>query len=1362
MNFITQTDNCGPLSSSSLKTDKETDFYRHLLYNFESSRSSIDGYNYFIENILPNIFLGEYYIKTSNSTNELQIVKRVIIDFPKNNRSERINPRMARSFGISYMCSILLEIEIPNNTYGSSKTIQHIGSIPCMIGSNRCYTTYKPDEFKTIEDWKMYCSECPTSTGGYFINKGMEKVIINQEKIRTCIYMTVKSKEKISRILTTITCINKSETTIVRLQSGRKRPTVRVLLPITKGKHYPLYLVIYLLLIKQKKINNSSAVFSFDKIDDIICSFVPKNEHDEVKIALLPNRNKFNENFVNEDNRIDDSKIRLYTLKKISIELSFESIVDSVFTDCFKQCFTIDKKIANLCYMVAQHIRCFLENRKFDSRDSWLNKKVDAPQRTIELLVNAIFAGPHGMKFEENFKLMKKSPDVMADTFKTSFNSYQWGYKNSKKENVSEAIKNDSYLAFLGQLSKINTPVDRRIKSSTVRGVSTTQMGIICPVETPEGETCGLVKHLSALTHVSYNRFYEKGRTLLLEEMYNTNDYSSSFTKGENCKFLLYIENDLVKVEENGVEYPLYVSRKFVDLFKKKLSESYPDSKDWIKFIKKGDDGMKIKINIANKIESVIIEHWSNINFSIDIPNTLFDIFSGVFSIINNFFSTANQLNYIYSFSINGDIFIRNENQFYPTIIYVCEELITELKIQRRNKILPIDSCIYKNDSDNIVQYYDDSGRCMTPYLIVDIDGQLIADKKFLWDRINSSDYQNSKDYMNLFYDEGAMELIDVKEYNSIFLANTIEEVRAFSKLRSFLEKNLKDEIIIDDELYTKGKTIIDIRECDNYIASIRRSYDYLLLLPDSIDGFKYLQNDFKFLEDFSIFYKLHVYLNTRFMFTHSFINPNSIFSAGANVAPKGNHQPGPRFTYQAAMAKQSLSLGNLVDYTRFDAAAKKQIMSRRSSFETIAEQPLLLNNIPVTQNVVIMVGSHKNNYEDPTVMSRSYANRMMRYQKDEVYKTRETITSQYRDNFIRPDNDINNNNKNRYRHIGPDGIPKLGSIIKAGDCIIGKVRTIISTGEQKSTCIFAGIGDLGEVIGIQISCGEDSSDNYRTLCVKISQRRYQIVGDKLASRYAQKGVIGDIIGGENEETNYLGKVIDDNEMPMVRGGPNHGLKPDLIFNPIGFPSRMTCGKWIEILSSKASLYTDERVDATNFKHLDINYYHDILENAGLDKFGNEFMSHSDGEIMMDSTTGKEYKAYVGMCSYQILRHQVKDKIQSRALGKNDPFTRQASKGRSLGGGLRLGNMELDSFVAHGASYLAVERLMISSDEYKTIYCTNCNQISADAPLNVDECRFCKKINTLVTGIHPRVFLCFSQIMLSMGVVVKTILKRKK
>jgi len=388
--------------------------------------------------------------------------------------------------------------------------------------------------------------------------------------------------------------------------------------------------------------------------------------------------------------------------------------------------------------------------------------------------------------------------------------------------------------------------------------------------------------------------------------------------------------------------------------------------------------------------------------------------------------------------------------------------------------------------------------------------------------------------------------------------------------------------------------------------------------------------------------------------------------------------------------------------------------------------------------------------------MSFSYAQKMMRYEKTQTYKTTETIGNTYSDKIVKPDIKINSLGKDIYRHLDPNGLPRIGSIIQEGDCIIGKIRTIRDSKKEESMSIYAGVGDAAEVIAIQITCGEENSENYRIICVKTAQRRFQIVGDKLASRYAQKGVVGDIIGGNNNEEQFtgpfLGRIIDDNEMPFIRGGPNHGLRADLIFNPAGFPSRMTCGKLLEVQTSKAALYTGEKVNATTFEHIDVDYFSQILNDHGLDKFGNELMCHSDGEIMMDTTTGKPYKACIGPCAYQILRHQVRDKIQARAKGRCDPLTRQPIGGRYNRGGLRLGEMERDALIAHGGTQVMRERLMKSSDQYKTTYCSNCHNLSADAPISSEVCHFCKKTGTLGVVTHPRVFLIFMNIMNAMGV----------
>ena len=1365
VNFHNQIYNAGPLSSSKLATTPEEELFQFMLFDNQPDKNLIKGYNYFIDKIVENIFIGEYSITGTNGTIIKKYVTKIIIDYPKltkNNMLEMLTPQMAKTLKVSYTNSIYLTVcDIVFKPDGTNDYInpinKYIGSIPCMVGSNRCYLSTKPKEFSSIEDWKMYCCESPMTREGYFINRGMKKVLINQEKIRTCIYMTIKFID--TRLVTRITCINKSETNVVILQCGKKNPTVRLLLPHLKGFHYSLYLAYYLFFLYEKNKNPNNAQFSLDQITNLICSFAPKNEQYQIAMYLIVSKNKFSK-FIDDKNIISEQKLTNYLLKKNKNASNITEVFNNVFTDYFKHLTTVSEKISNLSFMVCQHVRCVLGLRKLDNRDSWANKKIDGAHRNVELILNGSFnlmKTPNG----SSFKLEADAKDPITSNFSTVFNANSWGInikkgKKNDKENIAQACVHGNLLHSDGEQNKIVADVSSRVKTGSVREIHHEQIGAICLVETPESEMCGITKHLAALSILSFNRIYENKIIPLINSLMIDTDYCTNLIFSNKCSKKLYIGNEPVLIDGKQ----LYISDEFITMFTAEFKTILNEKN----ITNPANTFITIKNSIINGIEVVKfiskmtekydiksdIRHWSGNIISFNNINELFyEIFKKLFSVVNQYFALEKQINYNYNFSINGDVLINKIGGFYPILIFVSPDLLTDkLKDKRRRGIIPIDSCIYKNTTDFFIQYYDDSGRTMIPYLIVDKDGSLIADKKDLWSKIKQSDYENSSNYIKIFYDEGAIELIDVRESSSILLSPSIEEVRAFFSLRTFL-----------DNYYpvTNISSNINEREYSNYIALIRENFEILFNLPyDKNEGLNYINEHFPFLNENvqdnlieNILENLNIYLKTKFLFTHSFINPNAAFSSGVNVAPLINKQSGPRTAYQAGMEKQSLPPENIFSSREFEPSIKVQLFPTNSSFETIATDPLGLNNSTITQNAIIMIGCHKNNYEDPTILSRSYTEKMMKYIKHDIYRSKTNENKDFIEYFSKPELNVDSKSSQKYENINDEGIPKLGSIIKSGDCIIGKIRKNIETGEKKSICIFAGIGENGQVTSVEKAYSEDGK--CIIVSVKISQRRYQIVGDKLAMRYAQKGVIGDIIGNELIS---VGKIIDDDEMPYIRGGPNHGLKPDIIFNPQGFPSRMTCGMLVEILTSKAVMYTGEKVNATSFKKMNMDYFYNILFENGLDKYGNEFMSHNDGEKMMDSTTGKEYKAFIGIISYQILRHDVVDKIQARNTGKNDPLTRQATKGRSKMGGLRLGEMEYSAIIAHAANEILIERVMKSTDESKTTYCTNCKQISADNVIGSEECYFCKKVGTLSTGVHPRVFLCFVQFMQSMGIFV--------
>jgi DNA-directed RNA polymerase beta subunit len=1404
--MITQTNNCGPLSSIPLKTTKEEDFYRHLLYRYESTRNIIENYNYFIDMILPQMFIGEYKIATNLSSGiyETKYVTKVIVEYPSIKQGKdiwRITPDLARKMGVSYMSDIYLIVATPTTIHQDSSSPQYtykeeyIGSISTCVGSNRCYLSKRPQEFSNDDDWKIYCGECPSMAGGFFINKGMEKVLIHREHLRTCDYFSVETKDK--SIITRITCTTKSETSVVLLQTGKKKPTIKVWLQHTRGKHYPLYLVFYMLWKKYQELYVSKNIeFSIEIIDKLIKSFAPEEERNQIQLVLISSRNKFL-----SKTQVQHSGSTFYDLEKIyqyasskakdlsdsgSIEgkgrIKLFVIYDAIFKDLFNSSPNIENKIANLAYMVCQHIQCLLKNRSLNNRDSWANKKIDGPARLVEILLSQAFTEMK-IKKKETFNLSSSVDNLITKAFKNGFNSESWGVGRGVKENAAENFKSDSILAVSSQCAKVNTPVSSRIKKFEARKVQPTQFGIICPAETPEDASCGLIKHLSATTNISCNRTYEKDRRHLIEKLLLSRDYFSNPEKKRKCHYLFTCNNTPI-TSTTGKN--LYISSEMITKFNF------------------GDYPLIVKDDIANLevlepgIE-LLISHWSGEVYHINLPVEFADVLYRLFGVINAYFSTSATKQYNYTFAINGEILIYPDTAlFYPKIIWVTPDTLVSLfKTQRRHKKLPRDCCIYKNLSNMIVQYYDDGGRPLTPLLTVDKDGDLIADKLkwkegekeiSLWDFIGTSDYHRSTEYVEKFYDLGAMELIDIKEYDSIFLAESIDQIRAFSYFRKFLEKHLPQEVrLLNQKGIDRDSLEIDDRECANYTGLIRMNYMALFSCTDNIEtindqgiddsfehsveienfrhiaGILFLKKTFSFFKNEIIFYKIYRYLKTKYIYTHCFINPCSIFSGVANLVPKGNCGQGPRITYQAGMSKQALSTGTFMNYRRFDTTFKRSIAPMRTSFETLAEEPFFLNTFPITETVIMMFGTHCNCYEDAVITSRNFADRMMRDEITSVYKTSETISGKHREKVVRPGVFSSSKIADKFRHIERNGLPRLGSYILPGDCIIGKVQ-ITPEHEEINVSVYADVGDYGEVIAISVINCEEPKENARLFCVKIAHRRFQIVGDKIESRYSQKGTIGRIIGNDGKtpfDFDFVARIIDENEMPIVRGGPNDGLKPDLIFNPAGFPSRMTCGKIFEIQSSKAALEIQERVNGSMFSELDLQKYSSILEEHGMDRFGNEFMSHSDGEVMMDSSTGKPFKAFVGPCSYQILRHHVFDKIQSRGIGRNDALTRQPVGGRKVkqGSAIRIGEMERDAFISHGASDILLERLMKSSDEYRTTYCTHCNQLSSDAPLINNVCSVCKAIDTLVTVTTPRVFLIFTQILGGLGINVNTFLK---
>ena len=177
-----------------------------------------------------------------------------------------------------------------------------------------------------------------------------------------------------------------------------------------------------------------------------------------------------------------------------------------------------------------------------------------------------------------------------------------------------------------------------------------------------------------------------------------------------------------------------------------------------------------------------------------------------------------------------------------------------------------------------------------------------------------------------------------------------------------------------------------------------------------------------------------------------------------------------------------------------------------------------------------------------------------------------------------------------------------------------------------------------------------------------------------------------------------IGITLPQRDMPFTA----EGMIPDLIFNPHGMPTRMTMGQMIETLGSKLAANIGSLFDGTPFNNYDVMEIPKMLKELGMNEYGEE--------EMYNGMTGKKMKAkiFIGPIYYLRLKHMVLDKQHSRSLGPRQAITRQPMEGRSKDGGLKIGEMEKDSMVAHGIGQFLKERMMETSDMTKVVVCNKC------------------------------------------------------
>jgi DNA-directed RNA polymerase II subunit RPB2 len=435
-------------------------------------------------------------------------------------------------------------------------------------------------------------------------------------------------------------------------------------------------------------------------------------------------------------------------------------------------------------------------------------------------------------------------------------------------------------------------------------------------------------------------------------------------------------------------------------------------------------------------------------------------------------------------------------------------------------------------------------------------------------------------------------------------------------------------------------------------------------------------------------------------------IHPSLMLGVCANIIPYPDHTQSPRNTYQAAMGKQALGIYSTANEIRCDTIVHMLQNPQKPITSTTHSKALGFNDMPSGINAVVAILCYTGyNQEDSIILNRASVDRGMfrSFAYRTVFGDERKRGSNSFESIEKPPTNIQIKPFN-YNKLGDNGIIKIGETVNAGDVLIGRVITKNNkTAEDSKTdsSVVAKNGEEGVVDKVFIT---NTCEGYKLVKIKIRSQRIPEVGDKFASREAQKGTCGAILNPE--------------DMPYTEDG----ITPDIIVNPHCIPSRMTINYILECLGSKSGAIKSKFRDCTAFSKNSTNIISHLqqeLSNCGFEQNGNE--------VLYSGITGQQLKAKVffGPVYYQRLKHLVGDKIHARAQGNVQSLTRQPLEGRSRDGGLRFGEMERDCMISHGTSRLLRERLLDMSDPYKLPICKKCGEIVS----NLEECKYCKSDN---------------------------------
>ena len=442
-------------------------------------------------------------------------------------------PQEARLRNFTYAASTTVDVNIKylirtgeqlENIQTLYKTIPHvhIGKIPIMLKSNICIL----NQYKHFDN--VQTGECKFDAGGYFIINGSEKTVLGQERAaenRVYCFNVEKNDTKYLwkaeiKSVPDFKCISPKQISVL-ISSKNNGFGFPIVVEIPRIKQpLPLFIVFRALGILsdkeicQKILLNINDINNKKLLDVLQASVIDSNKYLTQEECI-----KYITNFV------------MYTPinmdKETGTKKKHEFTLDILNNDLFPHCHNMEQKIYFLGYMTNKLLMAYFEMFKQDDRDSYLNKRVDLTGTLLNNLyrnyfnklvkdmekqiIREINNGSWRSKDDyENiinltniYKIIKST--TIENGIKRALSTGDFGIKhsNSNKVGVAQVLNRLNYVSSLSHLRRISTPTDKSGKLIPPRKLHNTSWGYLCPAETPEGQSVGVVKNLSYMTHIT-------------------------------------------------------------------------------------------------------------------------------------------------------------------------------------------------------------------------------------------------------------------------------------------------------------------------------------------------------------------------------------------------------------------------------------------------------------------------------------------------------------------------------------------------------------------------------------------------------------------------------------------------------------------------------------------------------------------------------------------------------------------------------------------------------------------------------------------------------------------------------------------